>query len=72
MINGFNDIRANKATLYFRFYDCVNQSVKRIAETLYLNFSSRVQQYFENISCVTATYLDPRYKKFKFIADCDT
>jgi hypothetical protein len=53
----------------FAIHECDNEQVNAIARRLHHDFSSRTEAYFKNISCITATYLDPRYKKFKFIAD---
>ncbi len=53
----------------FALCDSSNESIQKIANLLYHDFLSRTFEYFNNIFCITASYLDPRYKKFKYISD---
>lgn len=41
--------------------------LKHIGEALFCDLEARSAQYFSNKIFVTATFLDQRYKRFRFI-----
>ena len=46
-----------------------NQEIEKLAIVMHDNLFDRTREYFNNSTVMAATFLDPRYRKFKFIKD---
>jgi hypothetical protein len=47
----------------FTIYDCKVDSINKLASHLYDDLNERAQPFLDKIMCITATYLDPRFRK---------
>ena len=46
-----------------------NEFLKEIAEDMFTSLNTRTSKHFSNSLMLAATFMDPRYRSFKFIKD---